>query len=305
MHIELHRTFRELAQSKGASSDNHLLHPGGDQLTWEDLLKERRVIVLSEAGSGKTQEIREAARRLRQEGKAAFFLRLENVALDFESSFEEGTIAEFQSWIVSSDPGWLLLDSVDESRLKSPSDFERAIKKISSRLGPAKQRAYVYVAGRAPAWRPVTDRELCEGLLPHFAANVAVIAGDGIDKATDIRSVNLRPDANARTFKVFTLDDLSPPQVERFASGQGVVDTKAFLDAVERADAWSFTARPQDLQELTEFWNENAHIGSRYDLMRNSVERRLKERDQTRDEVKPLTPSRAREGVSGLTSSRV
>lgn len=297
MHIELHRTFHELSRGNGHGSDDEPLYPSGNRLTWEDLLNEHRVIILSEAGSGKTEEIREAARRLRGQGKAAFFLRLENVATDFEIAFEEGTLRDFELWLASTDQGWLLLDSIDESRLKDPSDFERAIRRVSVRLATAKQRTHLFLTGRAPAWRPVTDRALCESLFPYFAASVPANPGQAHDQDVPLRSTEAHVTASASTFRVVSLDDLSPEQVDRFARGKGISDSKAFLDAVERADAWSFTARPQDLDELTGFWNEEGRIGTRYELMRNSIDRRLRERDQTRDEAKPLPIEMARAGA--------
>lgn len=178
MHIELHRTFHEVSQPTGKVSDDGPLYPSGREFTWEDLLREHRVVVLSEAGSGKTQEIRETVKRLRIEGKAAFFLRLEHVADEFEIAFEEGTYEEFQTWLKASDPGWLLLDSVDESRLKHPSDFERAILKIAQWLAYAKQRTHLIITGRAPAWRPITDRALCEGQFPFSAHSDQANAGE-------------------------------------------------------------------------------------------------------------------------------
>ena len=59
---------------------------------WADLLAEPRVIMLAEAGSGKTEEIRHICRRQRGDGKRAFFLRIEHVIDDFETSFEEGDL---------------------------------------------------------------------------------------------------------------------------------------------------------------------------------------------------------------------
>src|SRR5689334_22770891 len=49
-------------------------------LGWGALLHHRRVVVLAEAGSGKTEELKQLSDRLRHEGKAAFFIRLD--ALD-------------------------------------------------------------------------------------------------------------------------------------------------------------------------------------------------------------------------------
>jgi hypothetical protein len=76
MHNELSRTFRELL-AKELAIDARTLYPGSATMTLPALLNELRVVILSEGGSGKTEEIQEAARRLRLDGKAAFFMRLE------------------------------------------------------------------------------------------------------------------------------------------------------------------------------------------------------------------------------------
>lgn len=299
MHIELRRTFLELLQ-KEQVGDTGALYPGNATLTLPALLDEPRVVILSEAGSGKTEEIREAARRLRKEGKVAFFLRLEHVVVDFDSAFEEGTLGEFQAWLASSESGWVLLDSIDESRLRSSLDFEAAMRTVSKRLATAKQRTHLLITGRAPAWRPRTDLDLCNRLFPIAEEHAAEAEGE-----TTVEHRTAAGLSTASYFKIVTLGDLSADQVKHFAAAKGIDDTQAFLDAIERADAWSFTARPQDLDELTGFWLENGLIGSRLELMRNSVNRRLKEPDQTRAEALPLPRDQALEGAQIIAAALV
>lgn len=98
-------------------------------------------------------------------------------------------------------------------------------------------------------------------------------------------------------FKVVALDDLKKEQIEAFAAAKGIAEIKPFIDAIERADAWSFTSRPQDLQELVDFWLDQSHIGTRLEIMRNSIERRLTEFSENRSELRPLSSNRVREGV--------
>jgi hypothetical protein len=290
MHIELHRTFRELL-TKEPANDTRTLYPGSATMTLPELLGELRVVILSEGGSGKTEEIKEAARRLRGEGKAAFFLRLEHVADEFDSAFDEGDLEEFQKWLASTDPGWLLLDSVDESRLRSAQDFERAIRKVAARLSKAKQRTHLLITGRTAAWRPKSDLDLCDGLFP--VANEVTAGGEDAGGAqTTERS---KPDTSP--FKVVTLEELSPERIKTFAQGKGIDDTAKFLADIERADAWSFTARPQDLIEVTEYWLDNGRIGSRLELMENSVKRRLRETSEERIEARSLSDDDALEGA--------
>jgi hypothetical protein len=111
--------------------------------------------------------------------------------------------------------------------------------------------------------------------------------------------VHTKTDTRGETqpiFKIVALDDLTSDQIAVFSKARGIEDSQAFLDAVERADAWSFTSRPQDLEELTEFWIDKGRIGTRLEIMRNSIDRRLTERDQGRAEACPLSPERARQG---------
>lgn len=290
MHIELNRTFRELLANEPAN-DTRTLHLGSATLTLPALLEELRVVILSEGGSGKTEEIQEATRRLRGEGKAAFFMRLEHVAHDFDSAFVVGELAEFERWLASTDPGWLLLDSVDESRLRSAQDFERAIRKVAARLAKAKQRTHLLVTGRAAAWRPKSDLDLCNSLFP-VANEVTAGIEDAEGGQTTERS---KPDTSP--FKIVTLQDLSPDQIKIFASERGIEDTTKFLGDIDRADAWSFTARPQDLIEVTEYWLDKRRIGSRLELMQNSVKRRLQETSEERIEAQSLSNDEALEGA--------
>jgi hypothetical protein len=305
--IELNRTFHELSKHNNENDDvdiNQAFH-SDEHLCWPNLIKEYRLIILSEAGSGKTTEIRNIARMLRGQGKPAFFLRLENIPRDFEDAFEVGTYEAFEEWLTSSEEGWLLLDSVDEARLRNPGDFELAISKLSRRISTAKDRAHIVITGRTTAWRPKTDLANCTAHLPYAAV---------VTSERDPQTEYDGPDGSLQTetetqgkaqpaFKIVTLDDLTSDQIAVFVKTRGVENSKAFLDAVERADAWSFTSRPQDLEELIEFWSDKGRIGTRLEIMRNSIDQRLSERDQCRAEARPLSAERARQGARLLAAA--
>lgn len=296
--IQLNRTFHDLAfsEEEGGESELFRLIRREKPMQWSDLLEEPRVVLLSEAGSGKTEEIRHACRDLRLRKKHAFFLRIEHLGQDFDASFEEGTPEEFDDWIASGEDGWLLLDSVDEARLKDPKDFERAIRKIGRKLSGVLQRARVVITGRTDAWRPKTDLLICERALPWTPPTSA----PNEDQESDEAVTTTDAPASKRQkspFRIVALDDLAGDQVDRFAGAKGVTDIKAFKKALERAEAWSFTARPLDLAETAEFWIANEKIGSRLDLMRASINKRLEERDQDRADANPISKERIREGA--------
>jgi hypothetical protein len=304
--IELHRTFHEMSKHNSESDDVEISRAFqvGNHLRWPNLIKEYRLIVLSEAGSGKTMEIRNVTYTLVEQGKFAFFLRLEHISSYFEDAFEVGTYEGFNEWLESGEDGWLFLDSVDEARLRDPGDFHLAIRILSRRINTAKDRTHIIMTGRTSAWRPKTDLAHCTAYLPYAT---------GTTSERDSK-VEVDPDGSVQTktktkgdvqpiFKIVALDDLTPDQISVFVKSRGIEDGKSFLEAVERADAWSFTSRPQDLEELTEFWLDEGRIGTRLELMRNSIARRLKERDQKRAEARPLSAERASQGSRLLAAA--
>lgn len=299
MYIELDRTFRTLVDDPTiTASDDSKLVPSTTSLAWSDILQCHRVVVLSEAGAGKTEEIRHTAQRLREDGQAAFFLRLEHISTSFEAAFEEGAFDEFETWLESSQEGWLLLDSIDESRLRDPLDFELAVRILGNRLRPALQRVHLILTGRAAAWRPLADLALCARHLPYSGPSRSALVDESRDEPGSLRKTTVRgTDPGQAVFIIVSLEDLSVSQARLFASEMGVPDVDEFLEAIERADGWSFTTRPLDLQELLEFWQSNKRIGSRLELLRASIDRRLREQDQTRDEQSPLPLTRVREGA--------
>jgi hypothetical protein len=309
--IELDRAFHELSEHAGKSDDVDLsqVFAVKSNLTWDDVLRIRRAVILSEAGSGKTQEIRHAAGRLRAEGKAAFFLRLELIPDDFDIAFEVGTPKDFQAWLDSDETGWLLLDSVDEARLRSPLDFERAIRRLGKLIELARGRTNIVLTGRTHAWRPKTDFDLCErhiGFPPQLRTASPEDIAPEPDSTDDFEAeveTQKRDEAPNTRFRIIALDDLSREQVKVFATAKNVNDVTAFMNEIERVDAWSSTTRPQDLEDVIALWQDTGQIGTRLQIMLNSIDRRLTERDQLRGEAQPLSDERAREGAKLIAAA--
>jgi hypothetical protein len=81
-NVPLIRRFRPVA--KDADTDEaesiRLLWGHPKLKVWQDLDKAYRTVILSDAGAGKTFEMEGRARRLRETGCQAFFLRIECIA---------------------------------------------------------------------------------------------------------------------------------------------------------------------------------------------------------------------------------
>src|SRR5258707_15661787 len=92
--LELNRRFRKLrlkAKAEEAAVESYTAFSfwQTDSLSWDDLLKENRAIILGEPGSGKSWEMRERARLLSNQGGFAFFVRLDHlVEKDLTKLFE-------------------------------------------------------------------------------------------------------------------------------------------------------------------------------------------------------------------------
>jgi len=82
-YIELNRSFKQLStdfsqstHSEYSDFSDYLQLNTGDTFDWDELLKLHRVILISEAGSGKSEEIRQTSIKLRAEGKLVNSLEL-------------------------------------------------------------------------------------------------------------------------------------------------------------------------------------------------------------------------------------
>ena len=168
--IDLQRRFHDLTTAE--LEDPELLASlndweFGSPVGWPELLKHGRVLLLAEAGSGKTIEMLEQAKRLVAEGKFAFFVALES--LDREPLVDLLSVAEdmlFETWKADSRaPAWFFLDAVDELKL-TKGKLDRALLRFSKAIDSHLDRARVIISCRPNDWRPNVDMATVENRLP-------------------------------------------------------------------------------------------------------------------------------------------
>lgn len=305
-YIDLGRRFRTLTDSELAEPERLAeLHDFGTfgTLSWADLLQTPRVVLLAEAGSGKTWELEEQTQALRREGKAAFFFPLESLAREAPgASLSAPDERAFTSWIADgSAPGWFFLDSVDELKL-TRGTLRAALNRLAKSIDGQLARAYVTVSSRPSDWKAQTDLETLNGIMP-FASDVRGLPTPGeafLKPLRRERSTDSRQEVdNRKSLLIVALLPLSRAQIEAFAVARGTASPSAFMAEIDRQDAWSFARRPLDLSELLGFWRTRGRLGTRREQHEANIETKLRD-DPDRPDAGVLSEAQARSGAERL-----
>ena len=139
-HVDLDRKFERLSDEDDFDPDalRARVAFGLADSSWDDLLKEPRVVILAEAGTGKTHELRTKAEALKASNHAAFFCRIEDLGSDgLPEALDPADDDAFRAWLEGSDHGRFFLDSVDEACLTNPGSFKTALRHFSRAVGTA------------------------------------------------------------------------------------------------------------------------------------------------------------------------
>lgn len=273
----------------------------GKTIGWSTLLESQRVLLVAEAGAGKTHECEAQAESLFKRGKAAFFLRLETVAANGirSSLFGEALKKRFDDWRASSSQiGYFFFDSIDELQLVH-GDFRNALKRVHEDLEGALGRATVVVTSR-----PIDiDRRAFADVLP--VPKVAIDEGHGESFVRVALQGPSDEDKNrSPPFREVTLLPISDEEIVEFARGQRVTNPDQLLDEIRARHAEDFARRPQDLIELCDSWRDSGKIRSHYEQLKSHISARLRARPK-RKEPAELTLDKARSGVQRLALAAI
>lgn len=295
-HVELNREFSPIYKSEEGAESWEALSAWGHAkpIAWKELEEKFRCVILAEAGAGKTEELNQRAKSLADQGKAAFFLRIEDLENDFHSAFEVGTEAGFHSWLQSTDEAWFFLDSVDEARLEHPRAFERALRRFAKGIANSAHRAHIYISSRPYAWRPKEDRKLIDELLylpaPHSEE----------DEQDDQQG------KSQSTLTVFTMRPLDEVRIRRFCVDRAAENIDGLIRDIDRSDLWALAERPFDLEGILDKWADDNALGGRLELLRHNIDKRLRDAHSTdRAQRQPLNLEQAREGARCLAAAVV
>ncbi|SDR00213.1 hypothetical protein [Pseudovibrio sp. Tun.PSC04-5.I4] len=266
---------------------------------WDDLLRSQRVLMISEAGAGKTYECQTQANRLWAAGEPAFFVELAALATeDVRNLLDAGEEARLDAWLSSqSDIATFFLDSVDELKLTLGS-LERALKRLKKCIGNQLNRARIVITTR-----PIPiDEQLIRDILPVPPAPSSETSEEKFAKIAmcdQQERRNTKNDNTAPEWRTVALMPLSDEQIVEFSRGQGVSNPELLLEDLQRRNAQDFARRPQDLIELCVDWREHNRIRSHRDQVASNVRVKLLPHDGRREPAE-LSSDKAIEGACRL-----
>ena len=302
-YIELNRQFVELNKNDVEQTEIEARIEWGltSASTWPDLLREYRVVILSSAGTGKTCEIASQCEKLHRSGKPVFLLRLEDLVNEWKIAFEFGNAKNLKKAVAAGDEIWVFLDSIDEARLYNSRAFAKALKRLKPQIKDNLQNVHLILTSRMSAWRPNEDAALLDRLFPYeplenSASNEEEfyeMDSEWDDEVGSNTNVPLDERINNSSIKYYTLLQLNSEQMLIFATARGLNDAKAFVSELQHPNMQGLAGRPKDLDDLIQFWREVGKLGSRREIVKRNIERKLVEDDLDRAEADSLSIEQA------------
>ena len=214
-------------------------------LGWEDLLAKRRVVVLAEAGSGKTAEMAEQARLQTEAGRFAFYATVEDVGQDgLASALHAADRARLATWRTSNEAAWFFIDSVDEAKLIGVR-LEKAVRRLGDGIVGAERRAHIVLSGRLTDWEFRRDLKRLKDGLPIL--NDPVLppppTPDEVLIST-FRHERRKEEAPTVEEPLVVLMASLDPCACGACSGQGRTEPGSFMEPMDAADLWRFAQTP-------------------------------------------------------------
>lgn len=302
-HRRINRNFLELTDESFNNVDQaSILSQFGWPGTfgWNELLKSQRVLIVSEAGTGKTHECRAEQAELWAAGEPVFYFDLAELCRtnlrDLLKTEEE---ERFDAWLASqSDIATIFLDSIDELQLTLGS-FEGALTRLNKAMAGQLGRARVVITTR-----PIpVDLRLIQQYLPIPEKGEAIASGEAFADIAMNRHRDDKKDEKpaevAPAWRHVALMPLSDDQIREMAAMQGVTDTDALLENIRKRNAEEFARRPQDLIELCVDWRDHRRIRTHREQVAHNIEIKLKPRTGRREKAQ-LTAEKALDGASRL-----
>jgi uncharacterized protein GlcG (DUF336 family) len=169
------------------------------------------------------------------------------------------------------------------------------------------------VSCRVSDWRGKADVEALQSLLPfpkrsnepseEQEPDEALLGPIFNPKTKPARNVAIQAEPDPSELRVVQIAGLTQGQKGLLAAAGGVVDTKAFLAAIDISGLEAMTDRPGDLVDVIGYWVENNRLGTLAEMTEEGAKRKLREDDAFRVDAGVLSTTKARQGAELLAAA--
>ncbi|SEH04225.1 NACHT domain-containing protein [Candidatus Venteria ishoeyi] len=298
-YIELNRTFFDFSDNEDtedAALRSYITSLHHAEINWSQLLQGPCVVLLGEAGSGKTWEMAHQVEAISQVGGYAFFLRLEQLLnssteLTQLASFSHQQREKYSTWCKQQkQTATFFLDAKDEAVLKSSHALQDALNNFTALLGitsllhsPVK----VILSCRVSEWRPNSDLDTVRRCfdLPEENPN------------------NVQQDKSIPNLRIVQLAPLDREKIKCYVEAKGLTDSGAFLQTVDARRIWSLLGRPLDVHNFLNYWQQYGQLGTLCELLEYDIEYKLAQHGDTHTKDDPLTTAKSRQAAEALAAA--
>ncbi len=275
-------------------------------LDWAALLERRRVVILAEAGSGKSTEFKEQCRLAVARGEFGFFATVRETAeRGFDAALGRTNAAAYKSWRESNKRAWIFLDSVDEAKVRDVL-FQDALNVLADSIAGCESRAHIFISGRHSDWEFRRDLTTLNSTLPIPAEGDKREPIDPNELVINtIRRVKQEDPPEPEKPMVVVMLPLNHERILQFARSSDVADADVFHEAMESNNLLSFARRPLDLQWLVGHWRTNQRFGTFNEMLSLSIDQRLLEKDPLRSRQDEFSMEEARMALHRIGAALV
>lgn len=300
--VQLNRRFK-----RSELSWSNFLPASATDLGWENLSTIDLVIVLGEAGAGKSTEMKNRVKVLRAANQYAFFIPINEIA--GREAWELTVVADdlYHTWLGTSEPATFFFDSIDEARLKNATGFVTALRVIRNELKDYFSRIKIVVSSRPSDWNIAEVKAAVNSNLAAPLSTAKKVAQEDAPLSHDVgTSAQLLPQIEVPAPAVFWLTSLSGGDRELLAKGFGLKGEDDFWRLVIESEFLEFASRPRDLKWMVLAWNNTGKLGTYAELIENGVASLLTEENQIYTAAEAaLSPNRLRDGAEWVAAAAV
>jgi len=313
-YIDLDRRFRDITiENNQLEEFDYSLFGFESGISWDDLYKDKIVVVLGTPGIGKTVEFKSNAKKLIEQNKYGFYIHLPTLAAsnDLENILESTEANKrFDDWKQSDDEGCFFLDSLDEARLKSSFDFGVALRIIAQSLSNDATRSKIFISCRLNDWDESIDHKIVASSFEILSLSLKRSKSSttsAFEMTSHDTGQELEQSDSPEKFKIrcVSLLPLNKKQIAKLAPSYGVADPDNLVEELEENDLISCANNPLDLKWIAAFWKAHKKLGTYSEMIELSIMKRLREWKIPPQKPFPISLKQGRAGAENLAAAVV